>query len=115
MKRSCAACKVPYKLTEEDLKMAEVTADSVEGGTFFKGEGCVTCNNTGYKGRIGIYEMMRNTPELEELIYQGADTMSLRAMAESQGMRSLRGLALEKWRAGMTTVQEVQRVTMGGH
>ena len=69
---------------------------------------------TGYKGRLGIYEMMKNTREIQEMIYEKADTMSLRKVAEEQGMRSLRSLALTKWKSGMTTADEVMRVTMGG-
>jgi len=114
MKRICLHCRTPYIPTEDDLKKLEVTAKELNDGTFFKSTGCPRCDMTGYKGRLGIYEMLRNTPEIQELIYNRADTSTIRNAAEAQGMRSLRNLALEKWRAGQTTVQEVQRVTMGG-
>jgi len=114
MKRVCSDCKQPYTPTEADLKRIEVTPESIQGGTFVKSIGCPRCNMTGYKGRIGIYEMMRNTLELQEQIFESADTQTIRKVAESQGMRSLRSLALEKWTSGMTTIEEVQRVTMGG-
>ncbi len=114
MRRICADCKTPTTPTEEDLVRADLTVDLLEGGTFFKGTGCPKCNMTGYKGRIGIYEMMRNTPELSEQIFEAADSSTIRKVAESQGMRSLRNLAIQKWKDGGTTVEEVQRVTMGG-
>ena len=114
MRRICTDCKTPTTPTEEDLVRADLTVDLLEGGTFFKGTGCPKCNMTGYKGRIGIYEMMRNTPELSEQIFEAADSSTIRKVAESQGMRSLRNLAIQKWKDGGTTVEEVQRVTMGG-
>jgi type II secretory ATPase GspE/PulE/Tfp pilus assembly ATPase PilB-like protein len=114
MKRACTDCKQPVTPTEADLKKIGVEPGSVQGGTFVKHVGCPRCNMTGYKGRIGIYEMMRNTLELQEQIFENADTLTIRKVAEAQGMRSLRSLALEKWMNGLTTVDEVQRVTMGG-
>jgi len=114
MKRVCNDCKVPTAPTPDDLKKIEITLDSLGGGEFVKGQGCARCNMTGYKGRLGIYEMMKNTREIQEMIYEKADTMSLRKVAEEQGMRSLRSLALTKWKSGMTTADEVMRVTMGG-
>jgi len=114
MRRICQDCKQSTTPTEEDLKLMGVTAEEAVGGTFFKAIGCPKCSMTGYKGRIGIYEMMRNTTELSEAIFAGADSLGIRAIAESQGMRSLRGLAIQKWKDGITTNEEVQRVTMGG-
>jgi type II secretory ATPase GspE/PulE/Tfp pilus assembly ATPase PilB-like protein len=69
---------------------------------------------TGYKGRVGIYEMLRNTHAVADQIFAKADTNAIRRVAETQGMRTLRTLAIEKWKLGLTTVEEVQRVTMGG-
>ncbi len=114
MKRVCSECKAPYTPTEADFKKMDVEPEQAEGGTFFKSTGCKTCDMSGYKGRIGIYEMLRNTTEIQELVYQRADALTLRKTAEGQGMRSLRGLAIQKWKMGMTTGEEVQRVTMGG-
>jgi type II secretory ATPase GspE/PulE/Tfp pilus assembly ATPase PilB-like protein len=114
MRRVCAECKQGTTPTEEELKLMGVTAEEAAGGTFFMPIGCPKCNMTGYRGRIGIYEMMRNTSQLSEAIFSGADSLGIRAVAESQGMRSLRGLAIQKWKDGITTTEEVQRVTMGG-
>jgi len=114
MKRVCQECKIPTAPTPEDLKKIDITLDQLGGGEFVKGQGCAKCNMTGYRGRLGIYEMLKNTREIQELIYERADTQTLRKVAEEQGMRSLRNLALEKWKAGMTTADEVMRVTTGG-
>jgi len=115
MRRICKDCSAPFTPTEEDLKKIEVSPELAEGGTFKKGAGCPKCNMTGYKGRVGIYEMLRNTKEMADQIFVSSDTNAIRAVAEAQGMRSLRTLAIEKWKLGLTTVEEVQRVTMGEH
>jgi len=114
MRRNCKDCATAYTPTEEDLLKIEVPAEMAEGGTFKKGAGCPKCNMTGYKGRVGIYEMLRNTHEVADQIFANADTNAIRRVAEEQGMRSLRTLAIEKWKSGLTSVDEVQRVTMGG-
>ncbi len=114
MRRICKDCGAPTTPTEEELKRIEVTPEQAEGGTFRKGAGCPKCSMTGYKGRVGIYEMLRNTHEVANQIFENADTNAIRRVAEAEGMRSLRTLAIEKWKAGLTTVDEVQRVTMGG-
>ena len=78
----------------------------------FKGKGCATCNNTGYKGRIGLYEVMEITDELRELILIGASALELRKKAVDDGMITLRESGLHKIRAGVTTIEEVVRETV---
>ena len=78
----------------------------------FKGKGCATCNNTGYKGRIGLYEVMEITDELRELILIGASALELRKKAIDDGMITLRESGLHKIRAGVTTIEEVVRETV---
>ena len=78
----------------------------------FKGKGCTTCNNTGYKGRIGLYEVMEITDELRELILIGASALELRKKAVDDGMITLRESGLHKIRAGVTTIEEVVRETV---
>ena len=78
----------------------------------FKGTGCATCNNTGYKGRIGLYEVMEITDELRELILIGASALELRKKAVDDGMITLRESGLHKIRAGVTTIEEVVRETV---
>ena len=78
----------------------------------FKGAGCRTCSNTGYKGRIAIYEVMPFTDALKELVLQGASTAEVKAEAIRGGMKSLRMSGIEKLIAGITTVEEVLRVSV---
>ena len=78
----------------------------------YKGKGCATCNNTGYKGRIGLYEVMEITDELRELILIGASALELRKKAVDDGMITLRESGLQKIRAGVTTIEEVVRETV---
>src|SRR5207249_11784155 len=79
----------------------------------YKGRGCTTCNFTGMKGRVAIYEIMPVTQELRDMIIKGASTAELRGMAQSQGMKTLRQAGLLKVLFdGVTTVEEVLRVTV---
>jgi type IV pilus assembly protein PilB len=77
-----------------------------------KGKGCEKCNNTGYKGRVGLYEVMEITEELRELILVGASALELRRKAVEEGMITLRGSGLLKVKQGMTTIEEVVRETV---
>jgi type IV pilus assembly protein PilB len=79
----------------------------------YKGKGCSTCNNTGYKGRIGLYEVMEITDEIRELILIGASAIELKKKAIDDGMISLRESGLQKIRSGVTTIEEVVRETVG--
>ena len=78
----------------------------------FKGKGCSVCNNTGYKGRIGLYEVLEVTDEIRELILIGASALELRKKAIDDGMITLRDSGLQKIRSGVTTVEEVVRETV---
>jgi type IV pilus assembly protein PilB len=80
---------------------------------FYKGKGCQTCNFTGMKGRVAIYEVMPVTTELRDLMLRNATTNEIRDTATSQGMKTLRQNALQKVIDGVTTVEEVLRVTLG--
>ena len=78
----------------------------------FKGRGCGSCNNTGYKGRVGLFEVMEISEEIRELILSGASAMELRQKSIEEGMISLRGSGLRKIKEGLTTVEEVVRETV---
>jgi type IV pilus assembly protein PilB len=78
----------------------------------YKGRGCVICNNTGFKGRVGLYEVMEITDELRELIIIGASAMELRKKAIDLGMITLRESGLYKIREGITTIEEVVKETV---
>ncbi len=77
-----------------------------------KGTGCEKCNKTGYKGRVGLYEVMEITDELRELILVGASALELRRKAIEEGMITLRGSGLRKIKDGVTTIEEVLRETV---
>jgi len=78
----------------------------------YKGKGCASCNDTGYKGRIGLYEVMEVTDEIRELILIGASSLELRKKSIEDGMITLRESGLHKIRSGVTTIEEVLRETV---
>ena len=86
--------------------------DKLEGAQIMKGAGCATCNNTGYKGRVALYEVMRFHDELKELVLQGASSAELKAGAIKRGMLTLRASGIRKVLEGVTTPEEILRVTM---
>ena len=114
-RRVCKDCKEPYEASEESLvPYGHVPQGTGNGAvTFYKGKGCQTCNFTGMKGRVAIYEVMPVTTELRDLMLRNATTNEIRDAACSQGMRTLRQNALQKVIDGVTTVEEVLRVTLG--
>ena len=81
-------------------------------GNLMKGTGCATCNGTGYKGRVALYEVMRFTDDLKEMVLQGASTAELKAAAIKHGMATLRVSGIKKVLDGVTTPEEILRVTM---
>jgi len=88
------------------------TAEDAKALKTYKGKGCATCNNTGYKGRIGLYEVMEVNDEIRELILIGASSLELRKKAIEDGMITLRESGLQKIRVGLTTLEEVVRETV---
>ncbi|HVC18441.1 MAG TPA: type IV-A pilus assembly ATPase PilB [Vicinamibacterales bacterium] len=112
VRRVCAACREPAPLPAPALVQAGFTSDEAAGVTPFKGIGCGQCNQTGYKGRIGLYEVMEITDELRELVLVGASGLELRRRAIEDGMLTLRRSGLRKVRDGITTIEEVVRETV---
>jgi type IV pilus assembly protein PilB len=88
------------------------TPDEARNLKTYKGRGCQSCNGTGYKGRVGLYEVMEVTDEIRELILIGASALELRKRAIEDGMITLRESGLHKIRAGITTLEEVVRETV---
>lgn len=112
IRRICSDCKTenptpPEALVEIGFEEAEAKQIKI-----FKGRGCQSCNNTGYRGRIGLYETMEVTDEIRELILIGASALELRKRAIEDGMFSLRESGLHKIRNGLTTIDEVVRETV---
>ena len=112
VRRICANCKEPLPLPEQTLLDAGYTAEEAKTTQIFHGKGCSVCNNSGYKGRVGLYEVMEITDDLKELILVGASAMELKKKALESGMITLRKSGLIKAAAGNTTLEEVLRETV---
>jgi len=108
----CTSCKEQYTPTEEELMELGLTPDDVKGRQFCRGAGCDKCHESGYKGRMAIFEIMVLTDELRELVMQNANTSILREMSRKQGMRTLRESGLLAIYEGQTTIDEVVRETI---
>ncbi len=112
VRRVCAECKVEYEPTDDMLMELELTPSDVQGRTFFYGKGCKECNNSGYKGRIALFEIMQMTDRLRDLIMTGASTQEIQAMAREEGMNTLRDSGLIHIYDGITTIEEVVKETI---
>src|SRR3954470_23009141 len=112
VRRVCSNCKEANPMTPEALMQAGFTADDAASVTPMKGAGCDRCNNTGYKGRVGLYEVMAVSEELRELILVGASGLELRRKAVDEGMITLRASGLRKVKDGLTSIEEVVRETV---
>jgi len=112
IRRICKECKQDHPTPPEALVEIGFSAEESKKLKTYKGKGCSACNLTGYKGRIGLYEVMEVTDEIRELILIGASALELRKKAIDDGMISLRESGLHKIRNGVTTVEEVVRETV---
>jgi type IV pilus assembly protein PilB len=108
VRRICPSCKAPYDPKDEELAFYE-EARGLDKVEFWQGVGCNFCAGTGYRDRIGVYELMRITPEIKRLIVGWATQEELQRMAISQGMRTLRDEALQLVANDTTTIAEVVR------
>ncbi|HOT72424.1 MAG TPA: type II secretion system ATPase GspE [Anaerohalosphaeraceae bacterium] len=112
VRRICTNCKTEYQPTEEQLMELGLTAADTAGKKFYYGRGCDMCNNTGYRGRTGLFEIMTFDDEVRDLIMNHASTAVLREAARRKGMRTLRENGLELIYSGITTLDEVARETI---
>ena len=112
IRRICSNCKEEVKLPVEAFTEIGFSKEDAPDIKAYKGKGCETCNGTGYKGRVGLYEVMEITDELRELIIIGASAIELRKKAIDLGMITLRGSGLRKLREGITTIEEVVKETV---
>jgi len=104
----CTKCKEPYTPTASELRAAGITPDQAERGNFARGRGCNHCRQTGYRGRIGIFELMKMTSIIRELTFAQAPTQEIRRKARSHGgMRTLLDDGVQKAMKGLTTLEEV--------
>jgi len=114
VRRICSDCKSEHQYSSEELAALGISEEEAAGITFYKGEGCDTCGNTGYKGRQGIYEVMALSPELRRQILRAASTAELQEQAVKEGMLTLRMDGMHKIRKGITTLEEVVKETAAG-
>jgi type IV pilus assembly protein PilB len=107
----CSKCKQPFTPSAAQLEVAGITPEMAASATFMKGVGCSHCNKSGYRGRLGIYELMTMTSKVRELAFQGADTQDIRKAAVKNGMTTLYDDGINKVMQGITTLDEVFRVS----
>ena len=112
IRRICKDCKAEHHVPAEALVEIGFSKEEAAQLKTYKGTGCPKCNNTGYKGRVGLYEVMEVTDEIRELILIGASSLELRKRAIEDGMITLRESGLHKIRNGVTTLEEVVRETV---
>jgi type IV pilus assembly protein PilB len=112
VRRVCASCKEHDDLPAAALEHIGFSPEDARSVKVYRGKGCDKCNGTGYKGRVGLYEVMDITDELRELVLVGASALELRRKAVEEGMITLRGSGLRKIREGVTSVEEVLRETV---
>ena len=111
IRRVCWNCKTPYTPTDEELQSLGIERSDIGDAKFYYGKGCAICNNTGYKSRKAITELLEVTPDIKDLIYQNAPTAAIRERAREMGMRTIREDGLMAILKGETTVDEVLRYT----
>jgi type IV pilus assembly protein PilB len=112
VRKICTKCRAEFEPTEDMLWELDLTPEEVRGRTFFFGKGCDACNNTGYKGRMGLFEIMHMDDLLRDLILHESSTNVIRDEARKRGMRSLRDAGLMGIYDGTTTIEEVVKATV---
>ncbi|MCK5160985.1 MAG: type II/IV secretion system protein, partial [Candidatus Aureabacteria bacterium] len=111
VRKICDECKQEYKPSEYEITAAKLDPQKIKEVKFFKGAGCDACSNTGYRGRIGIYELLVVNDEIRKMIYQKVTAHVVRQRARELGMRTLREDGIRKVLSGITTLDEVFRIT----
>ena len=111
LRRICKECITTYKPGGKELESLELTEDEVAGKPFYYGKGCPACNNTGYKGRVPLHEMFEISPSVKALVSKGAPSVTLKAQALKEGMKTMRMHGIQEILLGSTTVEEVVKYT----
>ncbi len=111
-RKVCSNCKKEIKLDKKVLLRYGVKEEEIDDFKVYKGEGCDICNGTGYKGRVALYEVMPISDTLKDLITREATTQEIKEQARKEGMKTLREVGLIKVKQGITTIEEVSRVTI---
>ncbi len=112
VRRICTQCREPVEASDDALLELGMTREDLKGGSFYRGQGCDACNNTGYKGRLGLFELMVMNDELRDMIINNASADDLRDVAVKFGMVALRSAGIANILEGVTTAEEVIRETV---
>lgn len=112
VRKICPYCVREYKPSEQELSDCGLTPEEAAKIEFRMGRGCVHCDNTGFSGRTGIFELLTVNPEIRRLIYEGGNQDLIREAALRAGMRTLHDAAMTKMKAGVTTIREVIKMTI---
>ena len=113
IRKVCQKCKVAYTPTDYEMETLKLKPEEMKNATIVRGTGCAECSRTGYRGRMGIYEIFSVDDEVRRLIYEKVPSNVIRARARELGMRTLREDGVRKIMAGITTPEEVISITMG--
>jgi type IV pilus assembly protein PilB len=111
VRKVCPKCRVKYEPPAHLLNGLGLRPEIVKKANFLRGKGCNYCNKTGYRGRMGIFELMTMTAQVREMTFKGDSTLNIRKLARKQAMRTLFEDGIVKVLRGMTTLDEVLRIT----
>ena len=112
LRRNCSQCVEEVVPTPAECRLLGLSEEYLQNHKFYRGKGCPVCNDTGYKGRIGIYEIFILTPDIGELIFANKPSSVIRERARANGMRSLRDDGMRKAESGISSIEEVIRLTL---
>ena len=112
VRRICSKCAKPHTPDEKLLHSLGIRPDQTTDANFMKGEGCLNCNASGFRGRVGIFEIFLMNEELQQMIYEDVSLVALRSKSKEMGMRTMREDGIRKVLSGITTVQEILNVTV---
>ena len=111
LRRVCQHCAQPYRPSDKEIALLQLSPEQT--GSLRKGKGCMKCRGTGYLGQTGVFEILEMTDELRMFVHESAGIAAMREAAARQGVKLLREVALVKMLEGLTTVEEVLRMTAG--
>ncbi len=111
VRKTCPACKVPVKYSDDVLLESNIPLELVSGKEFFEGKGCIECNGTGYRGRMAISEVLELSDRIRELIISRKPSSEIKKAARDEGMMTLRESAVKTFLEGLTTLKEINKVT----
>jgi len=112
VRRVCTQCREETEVTDDILFQLDMSREELGDRKFYRGRGCDTCNNTGYKGRVGLFELMIMNNELRDMVMRNASVDDMRACAQKYGMVTLRDSGMAFAYEGTTTIDEVVRETI---